>query len=67
MDTLFIGGIVVGFIAGIIITLSFTTAYFLWAGEDTRQIDRLERKRHIGQINKGRIRYNDGLDIEDWL
>ena len=59
--------ILVGFIAGVIVTLAFTTAHFLWVGEETMEADRLERKRLIRQINRGRIRYNDGLDIEDWL
>ena len=67
MDSFFLGGILVGFIAGVIVTLAFTTAHFLWVGEETMEADRIERKRLIRQINRGRIRYNDGLDIEDWL
>lgn len=67
MDSLFLGGILVGFIAGVIVTLAFTTAHFLWVGEETKEADRLERKQRIRQISRGRIRYNDGLDIEDWL
>lgn len=67
MDSFFLGGILVGFIADVIVTLAFTTAHFLWFGKETKEADRLERKQRIRQINRGRIRYNDGLDIEDWL
>lgn len=44
MDSFFLGGILVGFIAGVIVTLAFTTAHFLWVGEETMEADRLERK-----------------------
>ena len=42
MDSLFLGGILVGFIAGVIVTLAFTTAHFLWVGEETKEADRLD-------------------------
>ena len=67
MDSFFLGGIIVGFIAGVIITLAFTTAHFLWVSEETKEADRLERKKRIRQFNRGRIKYGDGLDIEEWL
>lgn len=61
------GGLILGNIFGIIFTLALTTAYWLWNGKETKEADKRERQRRIHHINHGRIRYNDGLDIEEWL
>ena len=67
MDSTLIGGIIIGMVAGCILTLALTTAYWLWCGTETKQADRKEREKRIRQINRGHIKYYDGLDIEDWL
>lgn len=63
----FMGGLVFGAICGIILTLAVATAMWLYNGEETKNADKKERQRRIHQINRGRIHYNDGLDIEEWL
>lgn len=63
----FMGGLILGAVLGIIITLAVATAWWLWDEKQAVDADKRERQRRIHHINHGRIRYNDGLDIEDWL
>ena len=65
----FVGGMIIGGAFAVILTLAFTTAYWLWNSKETKEIDKIEKETKIKRAthSSGGIRCNDGLDIERWL
>jgi len=65
----FVGGIIIGGAFAVILTLAFTTAYWLWNSKEPKEMDKVEKETKIKRAthSSGSIRYNDGLDIENWL
>lgn len=65
----FVGGIIIGGVFAVILTLAFTTAYWLWNSKEIKEMDTVEKETKIKRAthSSGGIRYNDGLDIERWL
>ena len=65
----FVGGIIIGGVFAVILTLAFTTAYWLWNSKEIKEMDKVEKETKIKRAthSSGGIRYNDGLDIERWL
>ena len=65
----FVGGMIIGGAFAVILTLAFTTAYWLWNSKETKEMDKIEKETKIKRAthSSGGIRYNDGLDIERWL
>lgn len=65
----FIGGCIIGGVFVTIITLAFTTFYWLHSDKATYDIDEFEKeqkKEHIKKSFSG-LKYNDGLDIDSWI
>ena len=65
----FVGGIIIGGAFAVILTLAFTTAYWLWNSKEIKEMDTVEKETKIKRAthSSGGIRYHDGLDIENWL
>ena len=65
----FVGGIIIGGAFAVILTLAFTTVYWLWNSKEIKEMDTVEKETKIKRAthSSGGIRYNDGLDIERWL
>ena len=65
----FVGGMIIGGAFAAILTLAFTTAYWLWNSKEIKEMDKVEKETKIKRAthSSGGIRYNDGLDIERWL
>ena len=65
----FVGGMIIGGAFAVILTLAFTTAYWLWNSKETKEIDKIEKETKIKRAthSSGGFRYHDGLDIERWL
>ena len=65
----FVGGMIIGGAFAAILTLAFTTAYWLWNSKETKEIDKIEKETKIKRAthSSGGLRYHDGLDIENWL
>lgn len=66
---IFVGGMIIGGAFTVILTLAFTTAYWLWNSKEIKEMDKVEKETKIKRAthSSGGIRYNDGLDIERWL
>lgn len=65
----FVGGIIIGGVFAVILTLAFTTAYWLWNSKEIKEMDTVEKETKIKRAthSSGGLRYHDGLDIENWL
>ena len=65
----FVGGMIIGGAFAAILTLAFTTAYWLWNSKETKEIDKIEKETKIKRAthSSAGLRYHDGLDIENWL
>ena len=63
MDSFFLGGILVGFIAGVIVTLAFTTAHFLWVGEETKEAGEESAEEEAGEKDPKQERIDELEDM----
>ena len=65
----FVGGIIISGAFAVILTLAFTTAYWLWNSKEIKEMDTVEKETKIKRAthSSGGLRYHDGLDIENWL
>ena len=61
----FVGGIIIGGVFAVILTLAFTTAYWLWNSKEIKEMDTVEKETKIKRAthSSGGLRYHDGLDI----